>query len=141
MNKLKLQRCFLFKKNNEDGFTLIEIIIAMVLIGIAVPTIMIPFSGLDDTKNPEYIVQASFLAQQSMEEIASSTRTTAITNCNNLTTPVNGYTLTCSAIAVDATNPDVAAGGATFGQKLTLTVSRSDGGMTPLVFNALFAFN
>lgn len=141
MNKLKLQRCSHFKKNNEHGFTLIEIIIAMVLIGLAVPTIMIPFSGLDDTKNPEYVVQASFIAQQSMEAIADSNRTTALTNCNNLTTPINGYTLNCSAIAVNAADPDVTAGGATFGQKLTLTVGRSDGAMTPLVFNALFAFN
>ena len=141
MNKLKVQRCSHFKKNNEHGFTLIEIIIAMVLIGIAVPTIMIPFSGLEDTKNPEYIVQASFLAQQSMEEIANSNRTTAITNCNNITSPVNGYTIACAAIAVNATNPDVVAGGATFGQKITITIGRSDGAMTPLVFNSLFAFN
>jgi prepilin-type N-terminal cleavage/methylation domain-containing protein len=141
MNKLKLQRCSHFNKNNEHGFTLIEIIIAIVIIGIAVPTIMIPFSGLDDTKNPEYVVQASFIAQQSMEAIADSNRTTALANCNSLTTPVNGYTLTCSAVAVNATNPDVTTGGATFAQKLTLTVGRSDGAMTPMAFNSLFAFD
>lgn len=127
--------------NNEFGFTLIEIIVAIVLIGIAVPGIMIPFSGLKDTKNPEFIVQASFIGQKRMEEIANSTRTNALTNCNALSATEGDYTITCAAIAVNATNPDVVAGGATFAQKLTITVGRTDGAITPLEFNGLFSFN
>jgi len=135
----------IFPINNERGFTLIEIIIAMVLIGIAVPTIMIPFSGLSDTKNPEYIIQASFEAQRKMEQLASEYRDSSglVAACpdgSNQDVSFGGsdYKLICTSTDVDADDPDTSAT-ATFAKKITLTVSRSDGAMSSLEFNHLFA--
>ncbi len=130
------------KTGNERGFTLVEIIIAMVLIGIAVPTIMIPFSGLEDTKNPEYIVQASFMAQKRLEELANQKRTEILTACPDGTTasatPENGYEMDCTSVDVSATDPDSSAT-SDFAKKITLTVRRTDSAMSSLEFTALFA--
>lgn len=132
-----------FKKSLESGFTLIEIILAIVIIGIAVPSIMIPFSGLSDTKGPEYILQASFLAQKRMEELANEDRTSILTSCPNGSSaslsnqgPGSAYTLACTSVQVNATNPDTSTT-STFAQKVTLTVTRAD--MDDLTFNQLFA--
>ena len=119
---------------NDRGFTLIEIIIAMVLIGIAVPSIMIPFSGLSDTKNPEYTVQGSFIAQKRIERMADKSQTNALTDCNNGNE--GDYTLNCVATTVNAADPDSSAA-STFATKITLTVSRADGAMSPLTFTTL----
>lgn len=129
-------------KENENGFTLIEIIIAITLIGIAVPAIMIPFSGLSDTKNPEYIVQGSFEAQKKMEQLASETFASIITACPdgssaNISYAGSDYILNCTSTTVNASDPDTTTVSATFGRKITLTVTRSDGAMTSLVFNQL----
>ncbi len=129
-------------RNNEGGFTLVEIIMAIVLIGIAVPTIMIPFSGLSDTKHPEYTIQASFMAQKKMEQLASETRVTIDgkigSTCNN--TVDGAYSLNCTSVDVNAEDPDTSAT-STFAKKITLTVSRTDGAMSPLVFTSLFTLD
>jgi prepilin-type N-terminal cleavage/methylation domain-containing protein len=135
-----------FKKTRESGFTLIEIIMAIVIIGVAVPSIMIPFSGLNDTKGPEYTVQASFLAQERMEELANEDRTSILTACPlnpssaSLLTqgPGSAYTLACTSVQVNATAPDTSTT-STFAQKITLTVTRAD--MADLTFNQLFALD
>jgi prepilin-type N-terminal cleavage/methylation domain-containing protein len=119
---------------NEQGFTLIEIIIAMVLIGIAVPSIMIPFSGLSDTKTPEYTVQGSFIAQKRIERMADKTQTNALADCNNGNE--GAYSLSCTATTVNASDPDTSTT-STFATKIILTVSRSDGAMSPLTFTTL----
>ncbi|MFT4579943.1 MAG: prepilin-type N-terminal cleavage/methylation domain-containing protein [Nitrospinales bacterium] len=130
------------KKNRESGFTLMEIIMAIVIIGIAVPSIMIPFQGLSDTKGPEYIVQASFLAQERMEQLANEDRTSILTSCPNGSSasvsdgPGSAYTLACTSVQVNATNPDTSTT-STFARKVTLTITRAD--MDDLTFNQLFA--
>lgn len=133
------------KASNEAGFTIIEIIVAILVIGITVPAIMIPFSGLEDTKNPEYIIQGSFIGQKKMEQLASAFLNTIVSaGCLDGTAgalPNEGdYSLTCRSDPVDATDPDSSAT-STFARKITLTVSRIDGQMSPLVFNTLFALN
>ena len=119
---------------NERGFTLIEIIIAMVLIGVAVPSIMIPFSGLSDTKTPEFTVQGSFIAQKRIERMADKTQANALADCNNGNE--GAYSLSCTATTVNASDPDTAAT-STFATKIILTVSRADGAMSPLTFTTL----
>jgi prepilin-type N-terminal cleavage/methylation domain-containing protein len=119
---------------SERGFTLIEIIIAIVLIGIAVPSIMIPFSGLSDTKTPEFTVQGSFIAQKRIERMADKNQANALADCNNGNE--GAYTLNCVAATVNASDPDTAAT-STFATKITLTVSRADGAMSPLTFTTL----
>ena len=116
---------------------------AILIIGIAVPSIMIPFQGLEDTKGPEYIVQASFMAQKRMEELANQDRTSILSSCPNGSSasqtsqgPGSAYTLACTSVQVNATAPDTSTT-STFAQKVTLTISRAD--MDDLTFNQLFA--
>jgi len=149
----RLRRHWLLAKTDyakvcQAGFTIIEILVAIVVIGVTVPAIMIPFSGLEDTKNPEYIIQGSFVGQKKMEELANRFRNSStasadiITVCPALpaTTTDGDYSIDCESIDVNATDPDSTAT-STFAKKVTLTVSRADGQMSPLVFNTLFALN
>lgn len=53
----------------NKGFTLIEMIILIVMAGILIPTIIIPFaSGVKGSKKPEMVTSAMYLAHQKMEE-------------------------------------------------------------------------
>jgi len=53
----------------NKGFTLIEIIILIVLAGILLPAIIVPFAtGVKGSGKPEMVNKAMFLAQQKMEE-------------------------------------------------------------------------
>jgi prepilin-type N-terminal cleavage/methylation domain-containing protein len=133
----------------EAGFTLIEIILALVVIGVTVPSLMIWFSGLENSKNPEYVVQGSFIAQKKMEELASRYRTSSnaskaiITVCPNAlaaTTTDGDYSIDCQSTDVNATTPNTSAT-STFAKKITLTVTRTDGAMAALVFNTLFTMD
>ncbi len=53
----------------NKGFTLIEIICVIVLAGILLPAIVIPFLvGVKQSGKPEMVTTAMYLAQQKMEE-------------------------------------------------------------------------
>lgn len=55
---------------NRKGFTLIEIIVLIVMAGILLPAIIVPFAtGVKGSGKPEMVTKAMFLAQQSMEEL------------------------------------------------------------------------
>ncbi len=146
MKKFKSIFFFPFSCGKEAGFTLIEIIVAIVIIGITVPAIMIPFSGLSNTKNPEYVIQASFIAQKKMEELADQFRDTinGAALCpegSPFTFPPDGdYSMDCVSEQVNATDPDSTTT-STFARKITLTVSRTDGAMATMEFNTLFALD
>jgi hypothetical protein len=54
----------------ERGFTLIEIIILIVLAGIIIPVIVIPFAtGIRGSAKPEMVTTAMYYAHQRMEEL------------------------------------------------------------------------
>ncbi|MZH02263.1 MAG: type II secretion system protein [Nitrospinae bacterium] len=109
----------------EGGFTLVEIILAIVVIGIAIPSIMIPFSGIQDTKKPELAIQGSFIALKHIESIASKTRD--VSPCAGITaTTDEGYTITCSEINVDSTDLDTDTGSDDFAKKVTLTITHPE---------------
>jgi type II secretory pathway pseudopilin PulG len=62
-------RYFMGKK----GFTLIEIIILIVMAGILLPTIIVPFvSAVKGSGKPEMVNTAMFLAQEKMEELTKN---------------------------------------------------------------------
>jgi prepilin-type N-terminal cleavage/methylation domain-containing protein len=127
----------------DAGFTIIEVIVAIVIIGITVPTIMTQFSGMEDAKRPEFIIQASFIAQKKAEELSSQFRDTITTACPEVTaatTTEGDYTIDCLSEQVEATDPDTTAT-STFGRKITLTVKRTDGAMSDMVFNTLMALD
>jgi type II secretory pathway pseudopilin PulG len=55
---------------NNKGFTLIEIIVLIVMAGIIIPTIIIPFAtGIRGSKKPEMVTTTMYLAHQKMEEL------------------------------------------------------------------------
>lgn len=133
----------------DRGLTLIEVIVAIVVIGIAVPVLIVPFSGLKDTKNPEYVVQASYLAQQQMESIADKAYAdlpaAGSYTCSQFQASVSSvdcssaqYSFSWLLENVNATSPNTAIGSPGFGKKVTLTVSRVDGAMAALTFYSLF---
>jgi type II secretory pathway pseudopilin PulG len=54
----------------RTGFTLIEIIILIVLAGIIIPVIVIPFAtGIRGSQKPEMVTKAMYYAHQRMEEL------------------------------------------------------------------------
>jgi len=55
---------------NRKGFTLIEIIVLIVMAGIIIPTIVVPFAtGIKGSRKPEVVATAMYLAHQKMEEL------------------------------------------------------------------------
>jgi type II secretory pathway pseudopilin PulG len=55
---------------NRKGFTLIEIIVLIVMAGIVIPAIIIPFAtGIRGSNKPEMVTTAMYLAHQRMEEL------------------------------------------------------------------------
>ena len=54
---------------NKRGFTLIEIIILIVMAGVFISAIVVPFtSGIRQSNQPEMVATAMYLAHQKMEE-------------------------------------------------------------------------
>jgi type II secretory pathway pseudopilin PulG len=59
-----------FRNPNSKGFTLIEIIALIVIAGIIIPIIIIPFTtGIRGSQKPEMVTTAMYLAHQKMEEL------------------------------------------------------------------------
>ena len=55
---------------NKKGFTLIEIIVLVVLAGIIIPAIVVPFAtGIRGSGKPEMVTKAMYFAHQRMEEL------------------------------------------------------------------------
>jgi type II secretory pathway pseudopilin PulG len=55
---------------NNKGFTLIEIIVLIVMAGIIIPVILVPFAtGIRGSGKPEVVTMAMYLAHQKMEEL------------------------------------------------------------------------
>ena len=55
---------------NKKGFTLIEIIVLIVMAGIIIPTIVIPFAtGIRGSGKPEMVTTAMYFAHKRMEDL------------------------------------------------------------------------
>ena len=75
----------------KNGFTLIEIILLVVLAGIIIPVIVVPFAtGIRGSGKPEVVTTAMYLAHQKMEEfmkyryLNSALNPTAMTSYANI---------------------------------------------------------
>ena len=56
--------------SGNKGFTLIEILVLVVLAGIIIPVIVVPFAtGIKGSGKPEVVTTAMYLAHQKMEEL------------------------------------------------------------------------
>ena len=135
---------------DSSGFTLVEMIIAMVVVGIALPSIMVAFSSMKSSVAPEYNIQAAELGQLQMEAISQHTFATipaagtytcaafqaTVTEVQCAVAGFTAYTYSWTVVEVDSDDPDT--GGVTgFAKKITLAVDRS--GMGTVRFYTLFA--
>ncbi len=78
------------KTLNSRGFTLIEMIVLIVMAGILLPAIIIPFAtGVKQSKKPEMATTAMYLAHQKMEELMKFNYNNAALNPISLTAYVN----------------------------------------------------
>jgi len=81
---------------DRRGFTLIEIIVLIVMAGIIIPTIIIPFAtGIRSSNKPEMVATAMYLAHQKMEELMKFNYSQASLSTGTYTTPapsITGYT-------------------------------------------------
>ncbi|MBM4279058.1 MAG: type II secretion system protein [Deltaproteobacteria bacterium] len=127
-----------FEKNSElrtpnsellvknKGFTLIEIIILIVMAGILLPVIIVPFAtGIKGSQKPEMVTTAMFLAHQKMEELMKFDycRTPELTpgTYNLPAPPITGYTWTWT---ISYVNDTFAVSGSDVGYKMiTVTVT------------------
>jgi type II secretory pathway pseudopilin PulG len=91
----------------KKGFTLIEIIILIVLAGIIIPVIVVPFvTGIRMSNKPEMVTTAMYLAHQKMEEFMKYNYCDAALNPTALTsyagiTGFSGYQWQWSIYYVD----------------------------------------
>ena len=80
----------LAKSINKKGFTLIEIIILIVMAGILLPVIVVPFAtGVRESGKPEMATTAMYLGHQKMEEFMKFNYGNAALNPIALTPYVN----------------------------------------------------
>jgi len=78
------------KTLNNRGFTLIEIIVLIVMAGILLPAIIVPFAtGVKGSGKPEMATTAMYLAHQKMEEFMKFDYANAVLNPIVLTSYVN----------------------------------------------------
>jgi type II secretory pathway pseudopilin PulG len=78
------------EKMNNKGFTLIEIIVLIVMAGILLPTIVVPFAtGVKKSGKPEMAATAMYLAHQKMEEFVKFNYSNAALNPVAFTPYVN----------------------------------------------------
>ena len=92
----------------NKGFTLIEIIVLIVMAGILLPAIIVPFAtGVKGSGKPEMVTTAMYLAHQKMEELMKFNycRAPDLTpgTYNSPAPPVTGYTWTWTISYVDNT--------------------------------------
>jgi len=140
------KRCW----TDSSGFSLVEMIVAIIVVAIALPSIMIAFSGMKSSVGPEYNIQAAELGQFQLEAISQHTFATipaagaytcavfqaTVTEVNCAVTGFTAYTYSWTVVEVDSNDPDT--GGITsFAKKVRLDVSRA--GMNTVSFYTLFA--
>ena len=121
---------------NKNGFTLIELIMIIVLIGVVFPLILAPFlTAAKEGATPAYISQLTMLAKGVMEEEIDDTCTGNFTNVDKVT---NGgtYSITIPATITpsvvrqyctyDNVSKSFTCGGATQTNYLNISVTVQD---------------
>ena len=149
MNKTLWQRM-----QSQTGLTLIEVVVAIVLIGVALPTLTVHFSGIRSLNQPEFFTQATFLGARQIEGLANETLASIPAagsyDCATFRDARVGggsFDIDCSSTVylfnwrvdnVAANAVDTPSGSATFGKRIRLTVTRQDGEMPAFNFYTLF---
>ena len=80
----------------QRGFTLIETIVVIVVVGLVLAAIVVPFAtGIRQSTKPEMVATAMYLAHYKMEELMKFNYCQASLNTGTYTTPapsITGYT-------------------------------------------------
>ncbi len=77
------------KVKSEKGFTLLELIFVMVVVGVLSSTLILPFiSGLKQGTRPEIYATAAYLAQKEIEEARNGGYTNVSGNLGNVPSSV-----------------------------------------------------
>lgn len=105
---------------NNRGFTLIEIIVLVVMAGILLPAIIVPFAtGIRGSNKPEMVTTAMDLAHQKMEELMKYDYSRAPDLTPGTYTlpapPISGYTWQW---VISYVNNNLAASGSDVGYKM-----------------------
>jgi Tfp pilus assembly protein PilE len=126
----------------NKGFTLIEIIILIVMAGILLPTIIVPFvAGVKASGKPEMVNTAMYLGHYKMEEFMKFDYTNAALNPIALTAyanaPITGYQWQWEIVRVDN---NFNTSGTDVGYKRILVRVRDPMGDTYEVYSAVTDF-
>lgn len=115
------------KQNNHKirGFTLIETVIIIVLLGIFMSTIVMPFvEGVRETRRPEIVATAHFLAVEKLEELTTTAYALLSDEAKAVVTGFTDYEREVDVTYVDS---DLADTGSDQGYtKVTATVYHND---------------
>ena len=91
-NHTKTQRSQREKVKSEKGFTLLELIFVMVIVGVLSSTLILPFmSGMKQGTRPEIYATATYLAQKEIEEFRNAGYTNVTGNLGNIPSSVTFY--------------------------------------------------
>lgn len=78
------------RKGGNSGFTLIEVIVLIVMAGVLLPAIVVPFAtGVKKSGKPEMATTAMYLGHQKMEEFMKFNYNNAALNATALTSYAN----------------------------------------------------
>lgn len=120
------------KRSRPTGFTLIETIIAMVILGIAVPPMLWSIQAAQKQRiDPMKTSKARWLAQEKLEDVIADRHSTTrgysyvISGNYSAENPVSGYTGFNRSVAVVETAADLSSAGTGY-KKVTVTVTWSD---------------
>ena len=96
---------------NRKGFTLIEIIVLIVVAGLILAAMVVPFAtGIQQSTKPEMVATAMYLAHQQMEALMEFNYCQSSLVAGTYNSNINGYTLqwtisyVTSAFATSATD-------------------------------------
>ncbi|MGZ6347779.1 MAG: type II secretion system protein [Anaerolineales bacterium] len=127
---------------NKKGFTLIEIIVLIVMAGILIPAIVVPFAaGIRGSGKPEMVTTAMYLAHQKMEELMKFNygRTPDLTPGTYTlpAPPIAGYTWQW---VISYVNNNFAASGSDVGYKMIVVTVTDPQSSTYTVYSVVTKF-
>ncbi len=100
---------------SESGFTLIETVMVIVILGIVGIGIMMYFVGVGSSADPVLTAQAAGLAEQKMERIIADNKANGFNSivaeaATPVAAPFTRYSTTVEVICVDEANLDISGG-------------------------------
>ncbi len=130
--RIKFYNIKMEKVKSEKGFTLLELIMVTVVVGILSSTLIMPFmSGMKQGTRPEIYATATYLAQKELEEFRNAGYTNSVSELGNVPSYV---TLKGRNYTENSIREYVSHSGGTFGTstaatefiRITETVSNSE---------------